>query len=371
MRGHTHWVNGAVHLPGGRHIITCSLDGSLRLWDIESGTQIGEVWQDDGNGVRFIALSPNGKKIASGSEDGKVKLWDIETRKIIAKWTGHTVVVCALCWSGDGGQVASGSWDGTARVWDVDSGKNILKIKTGHEWVRAVMYSPDSSKLATGGNNVKIWDAKTGEILNILKHYNYDWVYLDSPRMSDQQDDDIIRSLTWTTDGQKLISGSYRLIRIFDTATWQQSAILAGHTNFVYAISLCQNNRLLASVSQDKTARLWNLDTNLQVGSPLGLQHEHNLHSSSLSLDGKVLVTGCENTNAYAWDVHAILKEAGLEDLLSIGIKLVSVNVSPALLLSLTMFAVRHQKTDSNKRHLKMIQEYRIHPALRSMTSHF
>ncbi|KAG2055270.1 hypothetical protein BDR06DRAFT_1020476 [Suillus hirtellus] len=37
---------------------------------------------------------------------------------------------------------------------------------------------------------------------------------------------------------------------------------------------------------------------------------------------GKVLVSGCENTNAYAWDVHAILKEVSLEDLLSIGIKL-------------------------------------------------
>jgi WD40 repeat protein len=84
-----------------------------------------------------MALSPNGKTIASGSGDMdcKVRLWDVETRKVIAKWTGYTNIVYALCWSADGERVASGSsWDGTARVlvWDVKRGENILTIKTGN-----------------------------------------------------------------------------------------------------------------------------------------------------------------------------------------------------------------------------------------------
>jgi WD40 repeat protein len=299
MRGHTNWVNGVVHLPSGGHIITGSLDNSLRLWDLESGAQIGEEWQDENNAVWCMALSPNEKTIASGSNDHYVMLWDVETKKVISKWTGHTDIVYALCWRADGERVASGSWDGTARVWDVDTGKNILTIKIRQGWVYAVMYSPDSSKLATGGNEdnaVNIWDAETGELLNTVKH------------------DRIVESLAWTSDGKKLISGSHKLIRIFDTATWQQIAILEGHTSIVGAISLSQNNRFLASVSDDKTARLWNLDTNLQVGPPL--EHEEALYSAGISPDGKVLVTGCKNNNVYAWDVHAILKKAGLEDLL-------------------------------------------------------
>jgi WD40 repeat protein len=67
MRGHTDRVRGVVHLPRGRRIITCSFDGSLRLWDLESGTQIGEGWRDDeakGAGVCDIALSSNGKTVA-------------------------------------------------------------------------------------------------------------------------------------------------------------------------------------------------------------------------------------------------------------------------------------------------------------------
>ncbi|KIK39350.1 hypothetical protein CY34DRAFT_29515, partial [Suillus luteus UH-Slu-Lm8-n1] len=110
-------------------------------------------------------------------------------------------------------------------------------------------YSPDNTQIATGGHDdgVKIWDAKTGELIKTLKH---DW---------------IVSSLAWTLDGKKLITASKGPIRIFDTATWKQTATLEGHENYVNAISSSHNNRLLASASHDRTARIWNLDTNLPV----------------------------------------------------------------------------------------------------------
>jgi WD40 repeat protein len=179
-----------------------------------------------------------------------------------------------------------------------------------------VIYSPDATKIATGGrheNALKIWDAKTGKLFKTLKHQYPVW------------------SLAWTSDGKKLISGTYNPIRIFDATTWQQIAALEGHTHIVKAISLSRNERFLASASIDKTARLWNLDTNLPIGPPL--QHEDNLQCAALSPDGKVLVTGCEDNNAYTWDVHAILKKAGVEDLLP---NIVSINASPTLSLTLS-----------------------------------
>ncbi|OAX30887.1 hypothetical protein K503DRAFT_806602 [Rhizopogon vinicolor AM-OR11-026] len=84
----------------------------------------------------------------------------------------------------------------------------------------------------------------------------------------------------------------------------------------VYALCLFQNDRLLASTSRDDTARLWNLDTNIQVGQPL--QHKHTVTGAAFSPDGKLLATGCEDKNAYVWDICTILKDAGLEDLLSL-----------------------------------------------------
>lgn len=118
IQGHTKRVQGVVHLPGKRRIITCSDDSSLRLWDLESGTQIGKDWQDEGDkeGVRTIALSPSGKTVTTGSDDGTVRLWNVETGKVVAKWALHTESVLSVCWSAGGKRVLSGSSDGTARV---------------------------------------------------------------------------------------------------------------------------------------------------------------------------------------------------------------------------------------------------------------
>lgn len=319
MRGHTGWVRGTVHPPGGRRIITCSSDGSLRLWDLESGAQIGDDWRDegddgdDGDQVFAIALSPVGDVVASGSYDGTVRLWDIETGKVITKWKGHTKRVRSVCWSSDGEQVVSGYHHGAVTVWDVKTGKSVLgPFETGHEHVLAVICSPDTTKIATGGFNehaIKIWDTKTGELLSTIKH------------------DSHVSSLAWTSNGKKLISGSQNgLIRIFHTTTWQQIAILEGHQDVVLAISSCSNDRLLASASWDTTARLWNLETNLPVGSPL--QHQEFVECVAFSADGKLLVTGSADHDAYLWDIYAILNDASLQDLLSSPNKVTAVKSS-------------------------------------------
>lgn len=226
MKGHTERVTGVVYLPERRRIMTCSVDGSLRLWDLESGAQIGKDWRDKEDKKAAVygnsmALSPNGKTVVIGSNNRKVRLWDVETRKVVARWTGQNA--STMCWSGDGNRVLSGSWDGIARVWDpklVKSGETILEIKTGHEDVYAVIYSPDNAQIATGRSDkstgghythgrvaileglrgrVQIWNARTGELLATLEH------------------DYIVCSLAWTSDGKRLISSSHGPIRIFDS----------------------------------------------------------------------------------------------------------------------------------------------------------
>jgi WD40 repeat protein len=314
MRGHTHWVQGIVHLPDGHHIITCSLDGSLRLWNLDSGTQIGKDWRDGGDRKKVvnIALSPNGKIVASVSGDGTVRLWSVKAGIVIAKWIGETRYMRTVTWSPDNERVVSGTVDGTARGWDVKKGETVLgPIDTGHRWMHAITYAPDGTVIATGGENkhaVKIWHAKTGELLSTVAHDHAVW------------------SLTWTSDTKKLISGSYEgPVRIFDATTWEEIAVLDGHTFIVTTITLCQSDRLFASASWDRTARLWNLDTNASVGPPL--THGRDVICGAFSADGKLLVTGCIDHNVCVWDIDAILKDVGLENLLSASN--VSIDISP------------------------------------------
>ncbi|KAG2035526.1 WD40-repeat-containing domain protein [Suillus americanus] len=125
-----------------------------------------------------------------------------------------------------------------------------------------------------------------------------------------------VRSLAWTMDGKMLVSGSYDCsIRTWDTTKWEQIAVLDEHTDFVFTIAISPNGRILASPSRDRTVRLWNLDNGQPISSPL--QHAEPIDYVSFSQDGKLLATGCRDKNAYTWNIAAILREAGLDDLLS------------------------------------------------------
>ncbi|KAG2757700.1 WD40 repeat-like protein [Suillus brevipes Sb2] len=274
FEGHTGRIWGAIHLPGGQRIITCSVDGSLRVWDLKTGKQTGEDWRDGDSAVISMALSPDGKKAVSGSWDGAVRLWDIDTCKVVTKWTGHTDIVWSVCWSPDGRRVLSGSHDGTARQWEVKNGEtmpepieNILaSIETGHEQVYAVIYSPDMTLIATGGwdgrnaSSIKIWDTKTGKLVATLKGHT-----------------DAVTCLAWTKNGKTLISASVdSSIRTWNTTKWKQTAVLDEHAGV----------------------------------------HADEVNCVSFSAGGKRLATGCDDEHAYIWDVAAILREAGLEDLL-------------------------------------------------------
>jgi len=133
FKGHTDTISGIIHPPGGQRVMTCSADGSLRVWNLENGLQIGHDWRDGDRAVFTMALSLDGTKVVTGSGDNVVRLWDIKTGKIITKWRQRELgAIRTLCWSRDGGRVLGGASDGTFREWDVKSGKHTMgPIRSG------------------------------------------------------------------------------------------------------------------------------------------------------------------------------------------------------------------------------------------------
>ncbi|KAG2739653.1 WD40 repeat-like protein, partial [Suillus brevipes Sb2] len=70
-------------------------------------------------------------------------------------------------------------------------------------------------------------------------------------------------------------------------------------TDWVNDIAISPNDRILAGVSGDRTAQLWNLDNGQPIGLPI--QHADGVNCVSFSAGGKQLATGCEDKNAYIW----------------------------------------------------------------------
>lgn len=214
LRGHASIVTDVAFSADSRRLLSASRDGTTRIWNARDGTHELTLTNLDGGEVESAAFSPDGELIATGAGlSGYVYLWDASTGKLRKTLVGHRSLVSGLAFSRDGKRLASSSRDKSAIVFDVltgevlrrlegshgdwisdvewgpgdrtllTAGKDGLAIKwdvasatesarfVGHEqWINTVEISPSGRLLATASDDktVRVWNAKTGELLLII-----------------------------------------------------------------------------------------------------------------------------------------------------------------------------------------------------------
>ncbi|KIJ59602.1 hypothetical protein HYDPIDRAFT_100440, partial [Hydnomerulius pinastri MD-312] len=225
--GHGGNIFSIAFLPDSAHVVSGSIDGSMRVWSLTDGHEVGETIEI-GSPVRAVAASEDGKLLASGGADGKITLWDAKShKKVVEGEERHLEGVNSLAVSCDSTRVASASDDKSVIVWSTSTGERLAGPFTGHTGgVLCVAFSPDAERLATcDANTICIWHSRITELaLPPIQTANYD---------------SGANSLSWTPDGNQIIAGCLnKSIQIFDALNGSRIARRKAHTENIWSIAI-------------------------------------------------------------------------------------------------------------------------------------
>ena len=256
--GHSNDVNALAVLPGGVRFVSCSDDGTAKLWRID-GTL--ERTFHVNRGVLNVAVLPDGAHFVVGTRAlvvgnphqdpatalrlAELKLYHVSGRCAHTYTAAHKGDVRAVAVTADGLHIISGAYDHRVSVWSVANKSHVSTCDGHDDTVWAVAAMPDSQRLlsASSDKSVRLW-LLNGTLENTFKLHR-----------------GTVHSLLALPDNRRALSGgmdsSVALFDVNDGALLRR--FVPDHYGRVMSLAPLPDGRRFAIASSDSTVRICEL----------------------------------------------------------------------------------------------------------------
>jgi WD40 repeat protein len=327
-------VKSVAWSPDGRRIAVGAYDSTVALWDIGSGEQL-KRWHGSQFWPRSLDFAADGtalivgtistrprvleigeittpfadadtltdpprtptlgvnhvvtgtRLIAAGCDDSTIRVWDgVDTLGRVLR-AGDGSLINSVAVSTDDERIAYGTFSGRIGVVRSDFGQSIVELRREHP-INRVAWSPSGRHLAVadyeGALDIYAFDG--AELTEFTSYHEHDGAIKDVAWLSDDE------LATYSTDRTaRVVSLDGRTLRIF-----------TGHGELINggSVTTIAGRRVLATVSRDRSARLYDVETGALLNAVSG--HDESVKAVAWHPGGEpVLLTGSYDFTARLW----------------------------------------------------------------------
>ncbi|XP_049854679.1 protein FAN-like [Schistocerca gregaria] len=248
FQSHKEAVSAVAIAESKEFIVSVGQDSLLKMYTVAEKRQVRSVALSE-MALSSCVILPDDKTLLVGSWDNNVLLYNLEFGRMVDSVRAHEDAVACIVWGSKSEVLVTGSWDCSVRIWkDISSGK---KIKPATSLVAELEHDARITCLSIASNNKRL--------------------------VSGTKDGDL---LLWSLE-------NYTLERK-----------LPGHQGTVFAASFSPDESKLISCSEDRTFKIFDLSSCMQVYSKT-LDEELRC----LAWDGMTLILGGSLGSLYIWDL--------------------------------------------------------------------
>lgn len=238
-------------------------------------------------------FDPSGGRAITQCRDDFVRVWEVKTGKLLAQIPSHRIHDRRVPSSADGSLFAACFERSKLRVWDAGTLLPVGKSLWHYDDITAVALHPNGEAIAAGAKNgiIQIWDLPSGELRYSLNH----------PGRT--------RCLLWHADGERLVSiSSERTARLWNVETGEGLLSQLALPGPVFEINALSEDRLVVTTDGPRAGEegfrmaIYDLGNFERIGGVRDL--EDWVSSVKVHPGGRMLVTAGKGGPVQAWDLR-------------------------------------------------------------------
>jgi eukaryotic-like serine/threonine-protein kinase len=312
-------------------LVTASMDGTARLWDIRMRTPTSAPLVV-ATGGSAAAFSRSGDQIILSVEPYSVRVFDTPTGRPLSPLLSHpgegeAGQIRQVAFSPDESRILTIGAGGLLRVWDAASFELRLELVVGNS-VTAARFSPDGQLIVVGDRAgfATVWSAHSGQQLAAIDHNGHEVISLNfhprggeivsasvdgmarrwtlpegAPAAPTLRHRGIIWNVAYSPGGERIVTASSdHTAQVWDARTGQPLLNAFQHTRDVYLARFSPDGQRVLTTSEGGTARVWDARTGDPITPPL--RHSARIWVATFSPDGRRVATGSDDRTARVWD---------------------------------------------------------------------